>query len=60
MKTRHGNVITLVPNGDDNIYGDCTDVRNDRLLIFAQIVDGGVGELHGESSQSSVCHLLEE
>lgn len=33
---------------------------SEMLLIFAQIVDGGVGELHGESSQSSVCHLLEE
>lgn len=30
------------------------------LLLFPQIVDGGVGELHGESSQSSVCHLLEK
>lgn len=27
---------------------------------FPQTVDGGIGELHGESSQSPVCHLLEE
>lgn len=35
-----------------------TNVRN--AVIFPQIVDGGVGELYGESSQSSVCHLLEK
>lgn len=33
---------------------------SEMLLLFTQIVDGGVGELHGESSQSSVCHLLEK
>lgn len=33
---------------------------SEMLLVFAQIVDGRVGELHGESSQSSVCHLLEK
>lgn len=35
-----------------------TNVRN--AVIFPQIVDGGVSELYGESSQSSVCHLLEK
>lgn len=25
-----------------------------------QTVNGGTGELHGESSQSPVCHLLEK
>lgn len=35
-----------------------TNVRN--AAIFPQIVNGGVGELYGESSQSSVCHLLEK
>lgn len=30
------------------------------LAVIFQTVDGGTGELHGESSQSPVCHLLEK
>lgn len=37
---------------------DFRGVRN--AVVCPQVVDGGVGELHGESPQSSVCHLLEE
>lgn len=43
---------------NDDIGG--TSQMSEMLQIFPQIVDGGAGELHGESSQSSVCHLLEK
>lgn len=72
--TRHGNTIILLLNGDgkvkrsvqvigpfwtiDDMCGGLTSVKD--AASFHQIADGGVGELHGESSQSSVCHLLEE
>lgn len=72
--TRHGNIIILVLKGDKkvnaNVKLNCPFWTNDdiggtlqmseMLRFFTQIVDGGVGELHGESSQSSVCHLLEK